>query len=225
MLVSVHLPKTAGSSFALALQYSFGARLLRDYSDLPINTPPLERNRSALEQCLANERRDFGAIECIHGHFLPIKYLQLSFQRRVSFVTWMRHPVERMISHYHFWRRVSETNRLPSLHRRFVQENWSLERFCLGPELRNLYFQFLFGFPLENFSFIGITELYEEDHAHFSRNFLKTPAGVERVNVGEFDGRPYTISPVLRRDIEEYHAIDMTLYHRALALRRARLEG
>lgn len=224
MLVSVHLPKTAGSSFALALGRSFGARLLRDYSDFPINTPRLERNRSALEQCLLNERRDFGAIQCIHGHFLPLKYLQLSVKREITFITWMRHPVERLISHYHFWRRVNANDRLPALHRKMIQEDWSIERFCLGSELQNLYSQFLFGFPLENFSFIGITEFYEEDHSYFSRVFINTPTRAERVNVGEFGGKPYVISPELRGDIEAHHAVDMALYHRALGLRRARPE-
>ncbi len=30
-----------------------------------------------------------------------------------------------------------------------VEEEWTLERFCLEPELKNLYSQFLWGFPLK----------------------------------------------------------------------------
>ena len=42
-----------------------------------------------------------------------------------------------------------------------MEKGWSLERFCLGPEVRNIYSQFLYGFLLEYFSFIGTTEFYE----------------------------------------------------------------
>jgi hypothetical protein len=49
MIISLHLPKTAGTSFAAALETHFQTRLFIDNADLPINTPQYERNRAALE--------------------------------------------------------------------------------------------------------------------------------------------------------------------------------
>ncbi len=73
----------------------------------------------------------------------------------------MRNPVERALPHYYFGRRSFDPDNAPPLHRKMMEKGWSLERFCLGPEVRNIYSQFLYGFLLEYFSFIGTTEFYE----------------------------------------------------------------
>ena len=40
MIISVHLPKTAGKSFEAALRTRFEGALLEDYGTFPMNTPP-----------------------------------------------------------------------------------------------------------------------------------------------------------------------------------------
>ena len=55
ILVSVHLPKTAGSSFREVLKGHFGEKMLLDYGDMPINTPREKRNAKALADAKANE--------------------------------------------------------------------------------------------------------------------------------------------------------------------------
>ncbi len=222
MIVSLHLPKTAGSSFLATLERSFGAALLPDYADIPMNTPLYERNKSALQNCLSNAENAFQGIKCIHGHFLPLKYLLLSDKRHVTFVTWLRNPVERLLSHYHYWQRTFNPETAPPLHRKFMEEKWSLERFCLGPEVRNMYFQFLYGFPLEYFSFIGITEFYDDDFAFFVSHFMDSSLEPERLNVGKSAAEAYKISESLRNDVEQYHSKDMELYRRALEMRLRR---
>jgi len=47
VLISLHLPKNAGASFLKSLEDHFGERLLRDYADLPLNTPALMRKSRA----------------------------------------------------------------------------------------------------------------------------------------------------------------------------------
>jgi hypothetical protein len=216
LLISVHLPKTAGTSFAAALDTHFRSRLLRDYSDFPINTPQPERNRAALQASLLNAASDFAGVECIHGHFLPIKYLLLVHKREVKFVTWMRHPVERVLSHFYHWKRLDSQASAP-LHRRVVEEDWSVERFCLGPELRNLYWQFLWGFPMHYFDFIGITESYEDDLAYFSQHYLGASVRAKRLNVRNHS--VYQIDRSFRNEIEAFHDRDMELYRNALEKR------
>ena len=219
MIISVHLPRTAGTSFGKVLTTHFRSRLLRDYSDLPINTPQSERNRAALQASLRNEESDFPDVECIHGHFLPIKYLLLVHKRRVKFVTWMRNPVERVISNYYYWKKTY-TPRSTPLHRRVVEEEWSIERFCLGPEVRNLYWQILWGFPLDYFDFIGITEFYEDDIAYFGQHYLGAYTKAKRLNVRT--NSAYQIDRSFRNEIEEFHDRDMDLYRKALAERLTR---
>lgn len=222
MIISLHLPKTAGTSFGAALQRHFGDGLRRDYDDLPLNTPVAERQAAALRACLA--QADAPAATCVHGHFLPVKYLLGAQHAGARFVSWMRHPVDRLLSHYFFWRKHAPPSPRHAVHHRMHAEDWSLERFCLAPELRDVYTQFLWAFPLEYFEFIGITEHYEDDFAHFSRTYLDGAVAPPRLNVGERgkDGA-YRIDPALRARIEEFHARDMALYQRALQLREARL--
>src|SRR5690606_16572684 len=112
-----------------------------------------------------------------------------------------------------------------ALHWRMHAEDWSLETFCLAQELRDVYSQFLWAFPLEYFDFIGITEHYEADFTDFSRRYLDGGAVPMRLNVGTAgtDRHPAPLDPALRQRIERFHARDMALYARALAQRAARL--
>jgi hypothetical protein len=223
MIISLHLPKTAGTSFGRSLEDFFGDALLHDYQDLPINTPVYQRNLNALKAGAANGVREFGPIRCIHGHFLPLKYLLLGCKTKVRFVTWMRDPVERLVSHYWYWKRSFDPHCAPPLHRMVIEEDWSLERFCLSAELKNFYSQFLWGFPLEMFDFIGIVANYSEDFDYFSRHFLGTRLPVLQENVGEHatDRTHHANDPGFRKSVEKHHQKDMALYRRSLELRLA----
>ena len=217
----MHLPKTAGSSFRHSLEECYGKKIMLDYADLPINTPPLQRNRNVLVSGLANEQRDFGEAECIHGHFMPAKYLLLHTARPLTFITWMRNPVERVISHYYFWQRRYWED-APPLHKRVIEEKWSLEKFCLSDEMKDLYTQFLWGFPLENFDFIGITEHYMEDFSYFSKTFLPVQVKMFTENLNQGNTGKYPISKSLKKQVETFHESDMELYARALKFRSDR---
>jgi hypothetical protein len=58
MIISVHLPKTAGNRFHAALEMRLGGSLLEDYGCFPMNTPRYERQWAALEASLANARAE-----------------------------------------------------------------------------------------------------------------------------------------------------------------------
>jgi hypothetical protein len=192
---------------------------MTDYDDLPINTHAYERNRHALEQSIIVSEKDFTDTKCIHGHFLPIKYLLLSTKHTTKFITWLRNPVDRVLSHYYFWKKTYNPDTSPPFQRQMVEENWSLERFCLGPEVKNLYAQFLWGFPLVYFDFIGITEFYQQDLNYFSRTILGSDLDEKIVNVRGEKGKEYDIDVSFRNDLERHHNIDMLMYEKALEKR------
>ena len=98
-----------------------------------------------------------------------------------------------------------------------------MERFALSPELRNLYSQFLWGFPLERFDFIGITEFYEEELQYFSQTYLGLPLEAHKENIGDRRGESYDIDQDFRRKIEKYHERDMDVYQSVLNKRRSRV--
>lgn len=220
MIVSLHLPKTAGSSFKKSLHSHFGDALFSDYDDRPLNMSALDRQKSALEASLQNRNLDLSGIDCIHGHFLPMKYLYMATAREVKFVTWLRNPVDRLLSHYNYWQQDCDLKAVTALRRKVIEESWSLENFCLADELKNFYGTFLWAFPISNFDFIGITEFYQEDFSYFSRHYFGREMAPERVNIG----RPaeYSIDSSLRKKIEGFHQQDMALYQYALEKRECR---
>ena len=131
----------------------------------------------------------------------------------------MRNPVERILSHYYFWKKTYRPGKVPNLHRKVVEEDWSIERFCLGPEIRNLYWQFLWGFPIDYFDFIGITEFYEDDFNYFVQHYLGDHIEPKRLNVGGKGRGAYQIDRSFRKEIEAFHDRDIDLYQSALAKR------
>ena len=221
MLISLHLPKTAGNSFRKSLEMVYAGRLATDYDDFPIVTSKIERNANAVARCCQYYFRTQNHIECIHGHFLPLKYLFFGKKVNAKFVTWLRDPVERLASHYHFWKRYYNPATAKPLHKKFSDENWSLEKFCFSKEMKNVYSQFLWGFPISKFDFIGVTEFYEVDFNYLCNVILKIelPVLYENVNVDQ-NNKTYINDNALRSAIEKYHAKDMELYHYALALRK-----
>lgn len=223
ILISVHLPKTAGSSVKEVLRVAFGNGLREDYGDFPINTAPFARKSNALLKMASNAFHPIHDAKCIHGHFLPLKYLSLGLGRRAAFVTWVRDPVERIVSHYYYWLRTGRAETALPLHRKVIEEAWSLERFCLSSELRNLYSQFLWGFPLSMLSFVGLVEYFDDDFRYFCNRYLGRDVPPIRVNVNDArTGDLYQVDPALRLEIEAFHAKDVNLYNWALSKRGRR---
>ena len=237
MLISVHLPKTAGTSFERSLRRHFGAQLERRYADKPLHHHPLRRNlRAAREGLCGRHRQETASPACVHGHFLPLSYRHLARRADVRFVTWLREPIDRLLSHYHYWRRAADSDARDTLQdqmqdklqRRMREENWSFEQFAQRRELRNVYRAFLWGFPVERFDFIGITEHYASDLREFGQRFLDRdllPAEENRnpAHRAGAAGEGYSIDRGLRERLERIHARDLSLYRFALELRERRL--
>lgn len=236
MLISVHLPKTAGTSFERSLRRHFGAQLQRRYADKPLHHHPLRRNLRAAREGLCGRHREEASPACIHGHFLPLSYRHLAHRADVRFVTWLREPIDRLLSHYHYWRRAADSDARDTLQdpmqdkvqRRMREENWSFEQFAQRRELRNVYRAFLWGFPVERFDFIGITEHYASDLREFGQRFLDRdlrPAEENRnpAHRAGAAGEGYSIDRGLRERLERVHARDLSLYRFALELRERRL--
>ncbi len=106
-----------------------------------------------------------------------------------------------------------------------VEEKWSLERFCLSPEFKNFYSQFLWSFPIERFDFIGITEYYETEMAYFSDQILGAKLQIVEKNKNpskDSTNSSYFEDSGLRERIEQYHSKDIFLYKQAINMRLKR---
>jgi hypothetical protein len=220
-IISVHLPKTAGTSFGESLKMHFGAGYRDDYADKVIVNSVDDRCRYALSASRLLVEQGLGNIECVHGHFMPVKYLALGNKRDLTFVTWLREPVARMISHYYYWQQSFDEQTAAPHHRQVVEQRWTLERFCLSEQFRDIYTQYLWGFPIEKFAFVGISEYFQEDLPEFSQRYLSTHLEAQHRNMGKLNSRRAMDEGFLR-EVRDFHAGDMQLYQTALALRLSR---
>ena len=222
-IISVHLPKTAGTSLAASLADHFGDGFRRDYDDKAISKPVAQRYREARTAALDIAEQGLPGVDCVHGHFLPLKYLLLDTRCDLTFVTWMREPVARLLSHYYYWQASYDPATAAPHHRQVIEQGWTLEQFCLSEQFRNIYTQYLWEFPLEKFDFIGISEHYADDLRVFSGQYLGTELEARRENTTVLAHPRGELGPDLLERVCRFHAADINLYQRALQLRETRL--
>lgn len=226
MLISLHIAKAAGTSFRHALHAQYGERLFADYRDRPFNTPVALRQAKARRYHHWQSRWDYyrfkrQGIAAIHGHFLIYKYSRWYGRPGMHFVTWLREPIDRLESQYDHWLRTYQPQEALPLQRRVVEEDWDLERFLLAPELRDMYAQYLYRFPLGRFDFVGISEDFSTEMRYFSERFWQKESPlIPAVNRSPRDYEK--AGPALRARAQDFHREDYVLYQQALALRKRR---
>ena len=158
------MPKTARTSFLKTLNDLYKNNLYLDYSDKPLHKTQYSRERDCIHSFCSNFNKKITTPFCIHGHFLPTKYIPLKLSHPdIFFITWIRNPIDRLMSHFKYWKANIKYDKEQPLRNKFYDENWNFEKFATCNELTNIYSKFLFCFPKSNLNFIGITERYKKD--------------------------------------------------------------
>lgn len=229
MLISLHTPKAGGSSFKNLLEENFKDQLLTDYKDVPLNKSVEERKLEVLK--FRKKLRHFKKYiykykdyQCIHGHFLPFKYDYYLNKKNSLFITWLRDPLERLVSHYHYWYRSYDKKKSSFLHKKVVEKKWSFKKFAFSDEMKNFYSQFLWKFPIENFDFIGVFEYYTEDMEYFHQKYFnKNNINIPLINTNKKNKGSYLDGINYIKDLKKQHAEDYKLYNYAIKLRNQRI--
>lgn len=152
--ISVHIPKCGGISFEHVLRRIYGGTLWRHYGADPDFEP------GEAPAIPAGTR-------CIHGHFRSDTFD--ACVPRPELITWLRHPVERVVSNYfHFLRHPNPGNRCC---RELLERNLSLQAFAELDGMRNQATRYLAGKPLGAFRFVGVTERFSDSLALFGAVF------------------------------------------------------
>ncbi len=217
-LLSIHIPKTAGTSFRNILKGVYGEQgVVR--VDIPI--PDEVQNKELCEVLIP--RRLSRKARVLHGHF---RYNDIRREYKldsdVPVITWLRNPVDRVISNYFYLQKrlreiMKEKERRINILDRMQR---SLMEFARLDVSRNRMTRFLDGRPLEEFLFVGLVEHFSEDLADLAgvlewRDFEVLHQNSSRV-------RCSGINEEERAEIRRLNSDDVALYGEAIRIRRAR---
>lgn len=218
-LISVHIPKSAGTSFRKVLQRHYGRRLLVLYGGF------------GSEGYFQSRLDKHPGTLALHGHF-PLKLFRHSYPQAKKII-WLRHPVDRIISYYYFWKKLRPHGN-PN-HKRFLIEKPSLVHFA--EERCTELADYLDENNILDMDFIGIVENFDEDVQRFenwfagcigqrkpdmlfnlySRIFMRDRKHIPRANRTR---RKPQVSTDLRERLEEILQYEMAIYRQALTLTR-----
>jgi hypothetical protein len=210
-LVSLHIPKTAGTSLRGILLNQFGKGLakldLYDSGNLKLDDQPWKGHPWP------------NHVRAVHGHF---KYASvaplLPPPDQTPWMTWVRQPVERVVSNYYFLTEI-----LADRIQEQPDENlWSrmgktIEEFVVHPANQNVMSAFLRHAPLSSFAFVGIQDRFDSELQRMAQT-LQWPLPQSRKD-NSTRRKPPGIDAGLRRFIEAHNAEDMAVYEHALELR------
>ena len=202
MLISVHIPKCAGTSFRHILQGLYEDRLWLNYG-------------AAFVQSQARADLIPSGTECIHGHFFADTFDEIYPERQL--ITWLRHPVERVVSNYHHFLRSPDLR--DDCCRVLLERQLTLGEFAELDWMRNMATRYLNGVPLEDFAFVGIAERFLESLHLFATTFgWPTPLRVPRDNINpERLTERYQISARDYAHIAGLNTLDLRTYECAVA--------
>ena len=214
-LISVHVPKTAGTTFQAILNQVYGEEnIYLDYKE----PRPVKYGLSKLPS----------KTRVIHGHFLHFKYDHLYPQSQR--IIWVRNPIYLVISLYFYWLHIplGPVEKQQKIVRDVKNFKIGLDEFIERPEARNFLSKYS-GELLTKFDFVGVQEFLEEDLIYlkkmlcwcdFSMTIKKTnpnPNPKYKQELEEVFSNKEIIEKIIKNNQE-----DLEIYQEALKLRSER---
>ncbi len=218
-LVSLHIPKCAGTSFQAVLRTWFGRRLYDHYLDEKTGKPA---RRHRLKSRLSPTRWKHGV--CVHGHFnkrRPGSALREYYPEVDQFITVLRDPFEVHLSQYFWGRRLGEyrfrdgeSKPLPPT------EEYDLDHY-LAERRSFLLLHIPFDLTLENYKsvieenyvYVGIAEDLQTSVDVLAGKLGFQPVKIDRMNVSK---RNEDAPEQARQDFKDRHPLEYAIYEYAL---------
>lgn len=200
-LISVHIPKTAGSTFHAVLAHHYGWRLkhLQRREDFG------KFNNGKRYKC----NKPF--VKAVHGHILPHENWKRQY-KKAKWVCWLRDPVDRLVSAYYHLEKTHVLGNDPN-QRAFKELRPDLPMYVEHKAFKSstrAYQRVLGRGNPEDFAFIGRTEHFIEDLRSFERIFNLPKFDPPTMNVGE---NKRQIDDDLRMRLAEKLAAEYDIYN------------
>lgn len=217
-LVSLHIPKTAGTSFRNILKNCYGEESVVRFDIRGKKKKVFIENEEFLKKRISSN------IKVIHGHFQYQDLMELiNLNENAKLITWVRHPVQRVLSNYFYLQErlreeLDEESKGLNILSKMQKSLIEYARYEIN---RNRMSKFLHGADLETFDFIGITEHFNEDIFQ-----LAEILGIEKPELLKQNKTIIKdkVEPGVLEEIAQLNSRDMDLYQRALEFRQKRIE-
>ena len=207
MLLSVHIPKTAGVSFRKMLSQLYGPGFVQYYWEI---SDAWGRIRSDVPP----------EATCIHGHFAA--HVLADRYPEASLVTWVRDPVERVASSYYYRLRSPDWRHPVSIE--LHEKHLSLVEYAALDEVRNEMTRFFGERQPDDFAFIGLVEEFGVSMEKFLEQFDLPAMPIPRENTNPYRRAPlYEMGDDERQQILELNQLDWNLYNTCLGRQERQL--
>lgn len=205
--VFVHIPKAAGTTFYMMLRWHWERnrfKILKGHWGLHDNS------EIAAD---VNENEFYEQYSVVTGHFPYQHYYYLKEKCGWNLITWIRDPVDRVISQYnHFRHRPSLTKKF--LSRRIVKK----ARKANIVEFSKIQSNFQTRYTGEDpsiFDFIGVVEKFHKSFQRFNKQFGFKLRHVESHNVHGWVKRE-EVHKNVREELKEHHEKDYKFYNEVI---------
>lgn len=188
-IVSVHIPKTAGTTLATIYDRAFNRKVFYDYDGY--HTAGV-----ASELVKANAGFISSQFKVLHGHFFTSKYLDVFPSAR--YVSLLRHPVERLISQY--VHELNETSSDAWYHDAIVNNKLDIVDFAKLPDINNTMTIHLSGMELKDYDLLMINERMLQSCLLFSKT-------IEAIDLELLFGRPVKLPYVNQKIERDIHPV------------------
>lgn len=206
--ISVHVPKTAGTTFLKLLSKAFGKTFKSDYLDIMNLNSVILHGDAPVNRLVAGAKK----YNVIMGHFRASKYLHLNR----PYVAWVRNPIDRAISHYFFWKHLWKIGRKRNWDNKLselFESGWTVVDFSKMFSNQMSYF---LDCDINNFKFIGISEEFDKELKRFESIFgINIDKPKKKFNVNSDKTK---ITQKVRNEIAKYHEMDLELYRKAIEM-------
>jgi len=201
----VHIPKTGGICFKINLMKFYDSeRSLHVYTDDQFDN-------------------DLSKYDLVTGHIQPIRS-DITDDRLL--VTWIRNPVDRLISLFFYQKYYDESNsdsdKASHSKRPIFSYESEIERYVSDPENQNQISEdYFYHLSVNDFDFIGIYEDFNRQQREFFKDFFDHDLEIDFVTningmIEKTESNNYDINPDLRKYIEYLNKDDMKIYHSIL---------
>ena len=232
VLASIHLGKCAGNAFAnlLIREVSPQMPVLVFYGQGHPATglwqnrirEPINAEGSSLKEICGPLLERTGGTFLVHGHIKAREYLEF-LPQNCQFFTWLRHPLQRICSHYYYWKNQGlKPPQRPEgrpLFESVVRGDCSLVEFGRHPLIAEYYTAMLDPLGLDGLALAGVTEHSQPSLVRLSALLgVELPSGMRMVNqTRSKPAKVYDLTPDEELQLLAWNSKDMHLYNRALA--------